>query len=159
MKKSLLLLFALVTSAAHAQNDVDSFIELLRSEVSTNKKAIVTAAMDFTDAQASVFWPIYRNYEFDLNKLGDARVATIKEYADNYEKMTDAKAKELAEKAFKYQEDRLKLRKKYFNELSKALSPTLAAKFAQVDNQIQLLIDMQIASELPLIEKPESAMK
>ncbi|MGH7493972.1 MAG: hypothetical protein ACREOO_16465 [bacterium] len=159
MKKFLLLLFVLATTAVHAQDNVASFIELLRSEVSTNKKAIVTAAMDFTDAQASVFWPIYRNYEFDLNKLGDARVAMIKDYAENYEKMTDPKAKELAEKAFKFQEDRLKLRKKYFNELSKALSPTMAAKFAQVDNQIQLLIDMQIASELPLVEKPESAMK
>ena len=158
MKKSLLLLFVLATTAAHAQ-DVDSFIELLRSEVSTNKKAIVTAAMDFTDAQATAFWPIYRDYEFDLNKLGDARLAMIKDYADNYATMTDAKAKELTEKAFKFQEDRLKLRKKYFNQVSKALSPVMAAKFAQVDNQIQLLIDMQIASELPLVEKAESAMK
>ena len=159
MKKSLLLLFALAATAVQAQDDVDSFIELLRSDVNTNKKTIITAAMDFNDTQAAAFWPIYRNYEFDLNKLGDTRVALIKDYADNYEQMTDAKAKELAEKTFKYQEDRLKLRKKYFKEVSKALSPTLAAKFAQVDNQIQLLIDTQIASELPLIEKPESAMK
>lgn len=159
MKKALLLLFALTATAVQAQNDVDSFIELLRSDVNTNKKTIFTAAMDFTDAQASVFWPIYRNYEFDLDKLGDARVAMIKDYAENFQNMTDTKAKELAERAFKFQEERLKLRKKYFNQLSKALSPTMAAKFAQVDNQIQLLIDTQIASELPLIEKPENAMK
>lgn len=159
MKKLVLLLFALVTTAAYAQDDVDSFVELLRSDVKTNKKAIITAAMDFTDAQASVFWPIYRNYEFDLDKLGDARVAMIKDYAENYQNMTDAKAKELMERAFKFQEDRLKLRKKYFNEISKALSPSLAAKFMQVENQIHLVIDMQIASELPLVEKPESAGK
>jgi hypothetical protein len=159
MKKFLLLVFALVTTAAYAQDDVDSFVELLRSDVKTNKKAIITAAMEFTDAQAAAFWPIYRNYEFDLDKLGDARLALTKEYADNYENMTDAKAKELMEKAFKFQEERLKLRKKYFGEFSKVLSPAMAAKFIQVENQIHLVIDMQIASELPLVQKPESAQK
>ncbi len=159
MKRLLLsILFVFSAVSAHAQ-DVDSFIEMLRSDVKTNKKAIITAAMDFTDAQAATFWPIYRNYEFDLDKLGDARVALIKDYAENYENMTDVKAKELTEKSFKFQEDRLKLRKKYFNEISKALSPALAAKFTQVENQMQLLVDMQIASELPLLEKPETAQK
>ena len=159
MKKSLLLLFALAATAVQAQDDLDSFIELLRSDVNTSKKTIITAAMDFNDTQAAAFWPIYRNYEFDLDKLGDARVAMIKDYADSYDNLSDAKAKELAERAFKFQEDRLKLGKKYFKEISKALSPTMAAKFAQVDRQIQMLIDTQIASELPLIKKPESAMK
>lgn len=157
MKKLMLLLFALATTATYAQDDVDSFVELLRSDVKTNKKAIIVTAMEFTAAQAEVFWPIYRNYEFDLDNLGDARFTLFKEYADNYESMTDEKAKQLMEKAFKFQEDRLKLRKKYFNEISKALSPTMAAKFSQVDNQIHLLIDMQIASELPLVKKPANA--
>ena len=156
MKKLLLCtLFIFSSTAAYAQDDLDSFVELLRSDVKTNKKAIITAAMGFTDAQAAAFWPVYRNYEFDLDKLGDARVAMIKEYAENYQNMTDAKAKELMEKAFKFQEERLKLRKKYFNEVSKALSPSLAAKFIQVENQIHLVIDMQIASELPLVEKAQ----
>jgi hypothetical protein len=156
MKKLMLLLFALATTAAFAQDDVDSFVELLRSDVKTNKKAIIAAAMEFTDAQAAVFWPIYRNYEFELDKLGDARFTMIKNYADNYANMTNEKDKELIETAFKLQEERLKLRKKYFGEFSKALSPAMAAKFIQVENQIHLVIDLQIASELPLIEKPES---
>jgi hypothetical protein len=153
----MLLLFTLATNAAYAQNDVDSFVELLRSDAKTNKKAMITAAMDFTNDQAATFWPIYRNYEFELDKLGDARFALIKNYADSYENMTDEKAKELIETAFKFQEDRLKLRKKYFNEVSKALSPALAAKFIQVENQIHMVIDMQIASELPLIHKPAAS--
>ena len=123
MRKLFVLALLLVSSVSVYAQEVDSFIELLRSDVKTNKKAIITAAMDFTDTQASVFWPIYRNYEFDLDKLGDARVTMIKDYAENYQSMTDAKAKELMEKAFKFQEERLKLRRKYFNEISKTLSP------------------------------------
>jgi len=153
MKKLLLTVLLLLTSATFAQ-DVDSFVELLRSDVNTQKKAIITEVMQFSEAEAAAFWPVYRNYEFELDKVGDARVALIKGYAENYETMTDAKAAELIDKAFKFQEERLKLRKKYFQEVSKILSPVKAAKWAQVENQITLLLDLQIASELPLVEMP-----
>lgn len=154
MKKLLLAVFLLLATATFAQ-DMGSFIELLRSDVKTEKKAIITQTMDFSEAQAAAFWPVYRNYEFELDKLGDARVALIKDYAENYETMTDAKATELTDKSFKLREERLKLQKKYFKEFSKILSPIKAAKWAQVENQIGLLIDLQISSELPLVEKPE----
>lgn len=153
MRKYLLILFVFAATTIFAQ-EVDSFIELLRSDVNTQKKAIITEVMEFTEAEAAAFWPVYRNYELEQDKLGDARVALIKDYAANYETMVDAKAKELMDKAFKFQEDRLKLRKKYFKEFSKIISPTKAAKWAQLENQIGLLIDLQIASELPLAEKP-----
>ena len=156
MKKLLLTVFLLLTTATFAQ-DLDSFIELLRSDVKTEKKAIITEVMQFNDTEAAAFWPAYRNYEFELDKVGDARVALIKDYAENYETMTDAKAKELMDKSFKFREDRLKLQKKYFQEFSKILSPVKAAKWAQLENQINLLIDLQISSELPLVEKPESS--
>lgn len=110
MKKLLLTVFLLLTTAAFAQ-DLDSFIELLRSDVKTEKKAIITEVMQFNEAEAAAFWPAYRNYEFELDKIGDARVALIKDYAENYETMTDAKAKELMDKSFKFREDRLKLQK------------------------------------------------
>jgi hypothetical protein len=154
MRSYLLTLFIFAATTIFAQ-DVDSFIELLRSDVQTEKKAIITEVMHFTEAEAAAFWPVYRNYEVDLAKLGDARVALIKDYAANYETMTDAKASELMDRVFKFQEERLKLRKKYFQEVSKILSPTKAAKWAQLENQVGLLLDLQIASELPLVEKPE----
>ncbi len=153
MKKLLLTVFLLLTTATFAQ-EVDSFVELLRSDVKTQKKGIITAAMEFSEAEAAAFWPVYRNYELEQDKLGDARVALIKDYAESYKTMVDAKAKELMDKSFKFREERLKLQKKYFQEFSKILSPTKAAKWAQLENQITLLIDLQIASELPLAEKP-----
>jgi len=153
MRKYLLTLFVFAATSVFAQ-EVDSFIELLRSDVKTQKKGIITAAMEFSEAEAAAFWPVYRNYEVEQDKLGDARVALIKDYAASYKTMVDAKAKELMDKSFKFREERLKLQKKYFKEFSKILSPTKAAKWAQLENQITLLVDLQIASELPLAEKP-----
>jgi hypothetical protein len=69
MKKLISLLFTLATTAAYSQNGVARFVELLRSDVKTNKKAIIAASMRFSDAQAAAFWPLYRNYEFELDKL------------------------------------------------------------------------------------------
>ena len=153
MKKYVLFIAVFIATAVFAQ-DVDSFFELLRSDLKTGKKEIITMVMDFTDSEASAFWPIYREYEFGLDELGDARLTLTKNYAENYENMTDEKATELINDAIKFQQDRLKLRKKYFKKFSKALSPIQAAKWIQLENQIHLLIDLQIASEMPLVEKP-----
>ncbi len=152
MKKILAILFSLSIASVFAQ-DVTSYIELLRSDVKTEKKVIIMEVMQFTEEEASAFWPIYREYEFDLDKLGDARVAYIKDFAENYLKMTDQKADEIMNRAFNYQEERLNLKRKLYDQLKDKLNPSTAAKFIQLEHQFLLVIDLQINSELPLIEK------
>jgi hypothetical protein len=82
-------------------------------------------------------------------------LAIIKDYAENFEAMTNEKAKELMDRSIKNNENVLKLKKKFFKEFQKVLPAIKAARFMQVENQIGLLVDLQIASELPLIEAPE----
>ena len=150
MKRLLfVMVFVLATTVGYAQ---DAYIELLRSDVKTKKVAIITEAMQFTNEEAKAFWPVYREYEFELTKIGDGRLELIKDYAQNYETMTDEKAKELVDRALKLEGKRTKLKKKYFKKFDKVLSSKTAAKFFQLENQINLLIDLQIASELPLIK-------
>ena len=150
MKKLMLIIvFVLAGSVGYAQ---DAYIELLRSDVKTQKVAIVTEVMQFTNEEAKVFWPMYREYDFEQTKLGDARIELIKDYAENYETMTDQKAKELIDGALKLQGKRIKLKKKYFKKFNKVLPSKIVAKFFQLENQINLLIDLQIASELPFIK-------
>lgn len=150
MKKLLLIMvFVLVSAVGYAQ---EAYIELLRSDVKTQKVAIITEAMQFTNEEGNAFWPIYREYEVDFAKIGDARIVLIKDYAQNYETMTDEKAKELVQRGLKLEERRTKLKKKYFRKFDKVLSSKTVAKFFQLENQINLLIDLQIASELPLIK-------
>lgn len=150
MKK--LVLISVFVLAANIGYPQDAYIELLRSDVKAKKVAIVTEVMHFTDEEAKVFWPVYREYELELAKIGDARIELIKDYARNYETMTDEKAKELIQRALKLEERRTKLKKNYFKKFDKVLPSRAVAKFFQLENQINLLIDLQIASELPLIK-------
>jgi len=129
------------------------FLELLRSDLKTDKVALLTEVMEFTPEEAEIFWPIYREYDLELSKLGDARIAILKEYASNFDTMTVAKAKELMDRSFKLEQDRLGLLKSTYGKVEKALDAVEAARFAQAERQIQLLIDVQIASQVPLVQK------
>jgi hypothetical protein len=143
----------ILLSYAPAYGQVDSYVELLRSDIRTEKQAILTDVMQFNDEQASIFWPIYREYDLELNKYADRRLALIKDYAANFETMTDDKARELAERSFKLEEERVKIRREYFDKVQKALDPIIAAKFIQVERTVGHLLDLQISAELPLMER------
>jgi Spy/CpxP family protein refolding chaperone len=156
MKKLLLsTIIFFSTLALNAQN-VDDIIEAVKSNIKTERKAIIIQSMNFTEAESAAFWPVYNEFEIELEKLANNRVKNIKEYAINYEKMTDKKAEELIKNSLKFQEDRVSLNKKYYNKFAKVLTPITAAKYMQLENQIQLIMDLKIASELPMIKKPVS---
>lgn len=153
MKKLVILTFIAITTMAYGQNaQMDAYVELLRSDLKTKKVVLITNAMKFTSEQSAAFWPVYREYEFKLSKLKDNRVKLIKEYAQFYDQMTDEKARDLAIKSFALQENRLKLKKEYYEKFEKDLSAIIAAKFIQIENQINRIIDLQIAAELPLMK-------
>jgi hypothetical protein len=153
MKKFLWLFLAFSMQIVFAQ-DVDSYIELLKSDVKTNKKAIITEAMNFTEAQSKVFWPIYNEYEYELEKLANQRISNIKDFAANYDSISNQKADELIKNSFRFLEDRLNLNQKYYKKFAEALTPTVAAKYMQVEHDIQLILDIGIAANLPLIKVP-----
>jgi hypothetical protein len=130
----------------------EPFIELMRADLRADKVAILTESMVFSEAEADVFWPVYREYELELSKLGDRRLELLKQYASTYESLSNEDAKRLANAWFRLQEDHLKLKKKYFGRVEKALSTTIAARFLQVEHQIQLLAELGLASETPLVK-------
>ncbi len=131
----------------------DKYVEMLRQDIKKDKVKIFTEVMDFTEEQAAIFWPIYREYDLELTKIGDERLALIKDYAKQYETLSDVKAKELAEKALQLQQKRIKLRRAYFKKMDKVLPSKVVAKFFQLENLILLILDLQVASELPLIDE------
>jgi hypothetical protein len=129
-----------------------AYIELLRSDVRAKKVLVMTEVMAFTEEEDAKFWPIYREYDVELSALNDRKVAGIKDYAANYEKMTEEKAAELTSLALQLEGDRVVLKKKYVERIGKALSPKLAGRFLQVENQLLWIIDLQIASSLPVVQ-------
>jgi len=145
------LLFLLAVPTIAAADDVEKYVEMLRSDLRTAKTEIHTEALGLTDEQGAKFWPIQREYETELAKLGDQRMQLIKDYASNYDNLTPDMAKELVNRAFKLESSRLSLLKKYTGKVSKAVNPMVAARFAQIEAMINSLIDLQVRAETPLV--------
>lgn len=130
----------------------DATLELKRADIRTQKREIIRALFTLTDAQEKAFWPVYDNYEKELIKLNDDRYGVIKEYAANYATLTDAKAMELTTRALDFAQKRIVLRKTYMDNLIKVVPGIQVARLLQLENQMDLLIDLEIASEVPLAE-------
>jgi hypothetical protein len=148
MKKFIIAIFIIASSFTFAQQ---SYFELLRQDLATKKVALITEVMQFTDAEADVFWPLYREFDFEGSKIGDETLKLIKDYAANFENITDEKAVELMNTSFDLKNKRIALKQDYLKKFSKIIAPARAVKVMQVMNQIDQIIDLQIASQLPLI--------
>ena len=129
----------------------DSDIQLLRSDVQTGKSQVITATMQFTDAEATAFWPVYRDYARDQQAIGDERVALVKDYAANYDTLNDTKARDMVQRMINIDDKTLNLREDYWPKFMKALGAKRAAKFYQVDNRLTLIINLQLTAAIPLI--------
>ena len=127
-----------------------AYVELLRADLRTQKIAIITEVMGFTEAEDKVFWPIYRECDLENSKLADERLALIKEYAAAYDTLTDEKAASLAGKAIELESRRNAAKARCYERVKGALSPRVALRFLQVEHQLQLLIDLQVAASLPV---------
>ena len=151
MKKTILIFFVTVTSM-FAQ-DLNSYMELIKSDMKTEKKKIITDAMQFSESDSKIFWDLYGDYELAVDKLANKRIEYIKEFAENYPNVTNEKADEIMEKAFDYFEDRLDLRSDFYDDVKDKLGAFTAAKYIQLEMQMQLVIDIQVSAALPLLDK------
>src|SRR5580704_2604972 len=133
------------------KKNMQEYIELMRANVRDQKAEIMGSVMELNAQDAAKFWPIYSEYDTELSKINDLRVANIKEYAANYSQMTDAKADELIQNALNYRKQRSELLAKYYGRVKESLGAVTAARFAQIEDQLLLIIDLQIASSLPIV--------
>jgi hypothetical protein len=142
-------------SAGTSQQNLAQDIKLLRKDVRAQKQKIMGEAMGLDDAQSKKFWPIYKEYDRELAKLNDVRLGNITAYAQNYNNMTDNKADEIVNGAIAYRKKRIDLLASTYDKVRAALGAPLAARFAQVEDTLNTLIDLQIQSNLPLMWGPE----
>jgi len=138
------------TATASKEQNLKAYIKLLRQDVRSEKSLVMSEVMQLDPDQAAKFWPIYRDYDAELTKINDLRVANIEDYAKSYNQMTDAKADELIRNALTYQKQRTELLDKYYERVKQEMGAITAARFVQVEYQLLLVIDLQIASSLPV---------
>ena len=130
----------------------DQEIDLLRKDLRSKKKQLIAANMKLSDAEAEKFWPIYDQYTADLVKINDTKYALIKQYLQTYTTMTDAETDSYMKKWTSMDESVVEVRQKYVPTFRKVLSARNTLLFFQLDRRVGLMIDLQLASQIPLIE-------
>lgn len=153
MKKSVLVSIAIIFSSVQlfAQSEND-YIEIVRDVLKTEKKAAIAEVMALGEADSAPFWEMYNEYNFELSKIQNKRIALIKDFAANYENMTDDKADELWSGALSFQQAVLNLKKKYYKRFKKIMPAGKAAMYFQAENKIESMVNASLAMEIPFIE-------
>ena len=136
---------------AKVRADIDKAVEAMRTDARAAKADILGKTMALDSTQAATFWPLYKQYEAEAKLLGDERVAIIQDFAEHFDSLDDAKTKGLIERQVAYEDKRLALTKKYKDEMLKVLPAKTVARFLQVDSRLNKLVDLTIASEIPLV--------
>jgi hypothetical protein len=152
MKKGLLIILGMMlVMPLFSQND-QTEEELVLSYFKLEKKALVSQAMNLSDVQAEIFWPVYNAYEQETAKLTQMRIAYLKVYAEKYETITPEEADAIMKKAFEYQKKHLALEVKYYKILKKKLGALVATRFIQVEEYINTGVKMQLLDAIPFVD-------
>ena len=145
--------FAQAGQTSALPDDLRAVLETLRSDVNSYKVRVLNQALQLTGPEAEKFWPVYRQYEQALAGVAEKKVALLHEFADRCSNGTlDNKAAgDMSRQWLKNVQARLDLWKKYQKKIAKAVSPARAAQFLQVEHQVALFIDLNIAAEMPAL--------
>jgi hypothetical protein len=157
MKRILITLFGLaafgatVPSIAQTTNAKDD-VELLISQIQTDKRAIVLRTLDLNDAQVAAFTPIYDAYQAEMKVLMERSGAMLDKFAANFGSMTDEAAKEILMEALKLRDGRNATMRKYAKKLERELPAVKVLQWVQIENKLNTLLDMQAASVIPIAQ-------
>ena len=132
--------------------NLKAYIGMMRQDLKKDKVSILTELMDLDPQEAAKFWPVYNEYDKALTALADERIAFIRLYADNYGALSDEMATKIATGSLDIEGRRGELRKQYFAKVSQALTAKDAARWLQIEMQIEKVVDLQILSSLPIVE-------
>jgi hypothetical protein len=135
-----------------SQAAMDQEIDMLRKDIRSKKKQLIAANVPLTDAEAQAFWPVYDQYTAELVQINNEKYTLLKDYANNYSTMTDAQADEWTNRLLKLDQSVAALRAKYYPNFRKVLPAKKAALYVQVERQAQMLIDVQLAMQIPLVQ-------
>jgi hypothetical protein len=140
------------TLAADTYAVPDQDLDLFRKDVRSLKKQIVALNMDLTDDEAVKFWPVYDTYAAELTTLYDRKYALLESYAANYGTLTSEQADSYVTGRADVEEAVMKLRLKYYPVFRRVLSGKSTALFFQMDWRLGLILELQLASQTPLIQ-------
>ena len=150
-----ILALALISTPVRAEEKTDkssSNMEILREKIKADKKLVVAANMNLTDAEAKAFWPLYQEYQTKLAKINERIGKLITEYAQNCQTMTNEIAKKLMKESMAVEKERLTLKESLMPKFQKVLPAIKVARYYQIENKIQAVVQYGLADSIPLVE-------
>jgi len=137
-----------------AAKPASSDMEIFRQKVKADKKLLVAANMQLTEAEAKTFWPVYDAYQKDLAAINERTAKAIVAYADAYNKgpVSDETAKKLIGEAIAIDEAEVKLKRSYHPKVDKVVGGMKAARYYQIESKIRAVIKYELAANIPLVE-------
>jgi hypothetical protein len=147
-----ILLGYLTFAVALAQDKPADTMDVLREKVRTDKKQVVAAALDLTESEAKVFWPVYNAYQSDMITHHDRVLRLIEGYASTYQTMTDEAATKLLTDFLALETNYVALLKSHRPHFQKVLPPKKVARLYQIENKVRALVNYELAREIPLVK-------
>jgi hypothetical protein len=126
--------------------------QLTAAVIRADKMSIVASNVSLTSEQSQVFWPLYHEYQQELLALNDRMALLIRDYAQHYQMMTDEKAAALLAGLMSIERDELKLRETYLKKFKKALPMKVVARYFQVENKLDAIVQYEISAQIPLMK-------
>jgi hypothetical protein len=143
---------ALAQDAATSQDNTRDAIELTRSDIANKRQEIITKWMDFTPDESNAFWPLYREYQAELDKVGDKQAQVLDEYLKNYDTLTDDKALNIVERWLNYRKQRIEIQQKYVGRFRKILPGKKVARLYQLEGAMDAVISAGVQGSLPMVK-------
>ena len=137
-----------------AQDKPADNMQILRDKLKADKKLVVATNMELTESEAKNFWPIYNEYQKDLQKINRRIVALLESYAADFrnKSLTDDKAKKLIDEATAIEQAEVNLKSSFAPKLSKALPSIKVARYLQIENKIRAVVKYDLAQGVPLVQ-------
>jgi hypothetical protein len=142
-------------STTHVISNQD--IDLLRKDLRSKRKQLIAANLILTDTEAAKFWPVYDQYIGELITINDRKFGLIQEYADNWGKVTNDQSLLFTRNWLEMDIAISQLRQKYVPMVAKVLDGRKTATFFQLDRRIAMMMDLQVSSQMPLVQEQESS--
>jgi hypothetical protein len=137
---------------AGAQDKPADTMELLREKARADKKLVVASALELTEGEAKVFWPVYNSYQSDMIAYYDRVSKLLDTFTETYGSMTDETAAKLLGDYLALQTDYVAILKSYAPKFRRVLPPVKVARLYQVENKMRALVDYELARAIPLIK-------
>ena len=145
-------------SAVAAENLTDA-IEIVRATYQADRQAFLAETLQLTESESAAFWPLYRSYRAEMDKLGDGLVKLVLEYADVYPNVPEKRAQAMLKQYSALEQKLASKRAWYLKRAGKVLPAAKALRWAQLESRMDLGLRLQLAGVIPLVPQENQPRK